>query len=270
MVWKEIFDNHIALLKDDENVADDSVFTVFNNTVKGFKIVPEAGNTSLVYSSNNPQGEQLNSIVRFFYRDNQSNLDTLTYFFNTFASFNEVSPNANSGWTNGRFSTITSSYEPVVLDDPNVYIHAGANLFASVDLAPFLNFTDTIPSGVIVQNAQLFINGDSTLLDNRFRTPAGLSVTLTSDEELENSEFSVIPTGTLFGPNSPFNEVPVNLPYDNDSVNVIATAIYLKEVITAGTGLNRIIFKSAFDRELSRVIIPKDSIFLRVFYNSID
>ena len=256
--FRSVFEQYRDALLDTVNFELRDLSFAFNDITKGIALVNEAGNTSLVFDG----GDVRSRIDIEFIENNGSRDTTLTFAMitNSSKAFNEISPNRNRGWTLDRFSPLTSFYSPVTLDDPNAYIQAGANLFMSIDFSAFRNFTDTA-NNATVQRAQLFINSGPSLLDESFEASRQLNFLLASDAQLADREFAT-------GPDTEFRrELPLGRDFDSDSVNFINVPTYLNQLILNRTALDRLIIKSSLDSDLRRVVIPKDSIFLRLFYS---
>lgn len=258
--FQQIFERYRDALLDTATYDNIDLSRVFNDITKGIAVVAEAGNTSLMFD-----GNDVRSRIQIDYRENDGSRDTTRTFFmitNRSKAFNQVSPNRNQGWTLEKFSPLTSFYTPVVLDDPNAYIQSGANLFMAIDFAPFRNFADTATNATI-QRAELFINSGPELRDRRFDTPPGLNFNITSDERLAEGELSGTEDSRGF-----LGEMPIRgRTFDGDSVNFTNVPTYLNQLILDRTPWDKIVIKGAIDSDISRIVIPKDSIFLRVFYS---
>lgn len=258
--FQQIFERYRDALLDTTTFQNTDLSRAFNDITKGIAVVAESGNTSLMF-----EGEDVRSRITIDYTENDGSRDTTRTFFmitNGSKAFNQISPNRNQGWTLEKFSPLTSFYTPVVLDDPNAYIQSGANLFMAIDFAPFRNFSDTATNATI-QRAELFINSGPALQDRRFDTPPILNFNITSDEQLAAGEFSGTRDSRAF-----LGEMPIaNRAFDGDSVNFTNIPTYLNQLILDRTPWDKVVIKGSIDSDISRIVIPKDSIFLRVFYS---
>ncbi len=256
--WENIFEEFTEILLDTVAYDDASLSATFDDLMKGIAIVGESSGTAITYN-----GLDLRSSVNITFEESNGSSNTernMFFIVNQTKSFNEISPNANSRWTLSKFDAITQFYSPTVLNDPNVYIQSGANLFAAIDFSGFRNFADTAEN-TIFSEALLFVNGDETLLNPNVESLSQLQFLLASDETLENRELSTSEdVGFL-------NEVPTGIRYDEDSTNLINLPTYLNRLVLNQTELDRIILRGPSISSLSRLVIPKDSIFLRVKYS---
>ncbi len=256
--FRNIFNQYRAVLLDTVTYELADISRAFNDIVKGIAVVGESEGTSLIFD-----GGDIRSAIRISYIENDGSSDTTKTFAmitNRFKAFNEIAPNASESWTLGKFGPLTSFYTPTVLDDPNAYIQSGANLFLSIDFSPFRNFADTATNAT-VQKAQLFINSGEPLLDDRFDAVRQFLFQVTSDERLAENDFDVRPDVSFLG------ELPSGINFDRDSVNFIDMPTYLNQLILNRTNLDLVVVRGSVNSILSRVVIPKDSIFLRVFYS---
>lgn len=260
LFWEDVFNRYTDILLDTIAFPDSTLNSAreFDLITKGLAISPELGSTAIRYTS-----QDIRSFVSIKYNriaPSGTTEQEMFVLFNSIKAFNEISPNSSSGWNLGKFSSLSEFYEPTTLDDENAYIQSGANLFLSLDFEPFRNFTDTA-SNTVFQNAQLFINGDSTLIFEGNNPISQLQFLPSSQDRLDEEELQGVLDANFLG------ELPVAINYNEADSNLIRVPTYLNQLLLNRTGLDKIIVRGPSVSQLSRLVIPKDSIFLRVYYS---
>ncbi|MEM6359806.1 MAG: hypothetical protein AAF149_09840 [Bacteroidota bacterium] len=261
--WEDIFNQYRDVLLDTLSFPDSTLNASqeFDKIMKGIALQQESGNTALQFS-----GQDVRSFISVKYnRVTPSGTSEIEMFilFNSNKAFNEIRPNANSGWSLEKFNPLTDFYTPAELEDENAYIQSGANLFIALDFEPFKSFVDTLENTVF-QGAELYLNSDSTLVLEGNDPISVLQFLLSSEERLNDNELVGIQDANFLG------EVPIAINYDEADSNFIRIPTYLNQLTLDRTSLDKIIIRGPSVSRLDRIVIPKDSIFLRLYYSKTD
>ncbi|MEM6524162.1 MAG: DUF4270 family protein [Bacteroidota bacterium] len=259
--WESTFNQYVEdVLLDTLNFPDSTLNPAreFDLIVKGIALTMESGNTAIQYN-----GSDLQSSIRIQYNrvaPSGTIENEIIIIINPGKAFNEIQPNANSGWTLEKFSPLVSFYEGISLDDQNAYIQSGANLFMALDFEPMRSFADTAVNAVF-QRAELYINGDSTLVLEGNDPISQLQFLLSSDATLEDEELAGIPDVNFA------QELPIAIIFNEADSNFVRMPTYLNQLLLNRTTLDKIIVRGPSVSSLDRLVIPKDSIFLRLYYS---
>ena len=111
------------------------------------------------------------------------------------------------------------------------------------------------------QGAELYLNSDSTLVLEGNDPISVLQFLLSSEERLNDNELVGIQDANFLG------EVPIAINYDEADSNFIRIPTYLNQLTLDRTSLDKIIIRGPSVSRLDRIVIPKDSIFLRLYYS---
>ncbi|MEM7107192.1 MAG: DUF4270 family protein [Bacteroidota bacterium] len=261
--WESVFVQYRDILLDTLGFPDSTLNPAreFDLIVNGIALTQESGNTAIQYN-----GPDLRSFISIRYnREAPSGIteEEMIIIVNPSKAFNEIRPNVNSGWTLEKFNPLVNFYEGTFLDDQNAYIQSGANLFVALDLEPMRSFADTAINAVF-QRAELYINGDSTLVLEGNDPISQLQFLLSSDANLADEELAGIPDANFV------QEVPVAINFDEADSNFVRIPTYLNQLLLNRTALDKIIVRGPSVSSLDRLVIPKDSIFLRLYYSKIN
>ncbi|MEM9857322.1 MAG: hypothetical protein AAF843_08195, partial [Bacteroidota bacterium] len=257
----DVFIKYRDVLLDTLNVPDSTLNPAreFDMIMKGIALKQDVGNTAVQFG-----GQDTRSSVRLRYNrlaPSGTEEREIVIILNSSKAFNEIRPNANSSWTLPKFNDLDGFYEATALSDDNAYIQSGANLFFSLDFEGFRSFADTA-TNAIFQGAELYVNGDSTLVLAGNDPTAQLQFLLSSDERLAADELVGVQDVSTFS-----GEVPVAVNFNEADSNFIRVPTYLNQIVLGRTELDKLIIRGPSVSTLDRLVIPKDSIFLRVYYS---
>ncbi|WP_185152685.1 DUF4270 family protein [Fulvivirga aurantia] len=123
----------------------------------------------------------------YFYYTEDTTQKTVRYPISSSISYNNITPNPESGWSGSNFDDLNQLYEPYVTTNNEAYLQSGTNLLMKIDMADLKEaMRDTVPTA-IVQSAELVmetISGDLEELSS-------LGFYLTSKDSLANEKYRV-------------------------------------------------------------------------------
>lgn len=185
-------------------------------------------------------------------------------------SYNNISPNKESGWMNSDFDNLSTLYTPYVTDTDLAYIQSGTNLLLKIDLSGFNEFVDTVGNPVLQRAELVFENLKS--VSETTPVPTSLAYYITSLDSLANKNYeysflrdnrgSRMFAGYYKDKKLLNNDITLSLQnlLKEDTYNQLIIA----PVNIINSQINPFIPNA---KDLSRLVVSKDDIRLRIYYS---
>jgi len=245
----------------------------FADYIKGIKLQsPAMANSAIIRY--NPADDNTRMIMYYSQEENDTIRQRRVEFsMSRSINYNNIIPNSDQGWMGSDFDQINSFYEQIYLDTGYVYGQSGTNMYMSLDLSPFEDFSDTVQNPII-QGARLVfsdISGDEDGDNEFYQRPQFLSFFITTRDSLEAGFFNVIP--------EVFSELPrTAVQYDEEIDGFeVEIPLYLQSLLTQRNIFNQVVISiSGVDpargtilpenRSFQRLIMDKDNMRIRLYY----
>ncbi|ELR69944.1 hypothetical protein C900_04467 [Fulvivirga imtechensis AK7] len=234
--------------------------------LKGISFAPTTGNSAIITYG----GADTRLVLYYTETDGSGNKsqETISFPLNTIRSYNQITPNAKSGWNGSDLDDITTFYEPYTIGTDLAYLQNGTNLLLRLDMSGFNEFSDTVENA-IVQKAELVFENLKGI-SKTTPPPSTMVYYMTSLDSLANKNYRV---GTLINN----NRSPLVIGYDKDNKKfsndiTISLQNLLKEdtfnqlimaPVTINTSNGSI---SANGSGVNRFVVSKNDIRIRFYY----